>query len=246
MRLAWAGDYLSLFRLRTPPVPLRYAIYGAEGCGRGAAPVARAQLGAKASIVFVDDNPALHGHSINDLPVISFADAVAQKRLFNVAVAMPSVRQRLVEKCAAAGLGFFSIVDPGHLRYADVDVGEGAQLLAHTMITANVRIGRHFHGNIYAYVEHDCEIGDFVTFGPRVNCNGRVIIEDGAYIGAGACLRQGLPGRPLRIGKNATIGMGAVVTRDVPAGDTVVGNPAKTLNRPSVLPKGAGARAKIS
>jgi sugar O-acyltransferase (sialic acid O-acetyltransferase NeuD family) len=226
-------------------VPLRYAIYGAEGCGRGAAPVARAQLGPTADIVFVDDNPGLHGHMVNGVAVVSFATAAAEGRLMNVAVAMPSVRRRLVEKCEAAGLGFFSIIDPGHVRYTDVVVGDGAQFLAHTMITANVRIGRHFHGNIYAYVEHDCEIGDFVTFGPRVNCNGRVIIEDGAYVGAGACLRQGLPNRPLRIGRDAVIGMGAVVTRDVVAGSTVVGNPAKPLTKTPPSLKRPGARLKF-
>jgi sugar O-acyltransferase (sialic acid O-acetyltransferase NeuD family) len=226
-------------------VPDRYAIYGAEGCGRGAAPVARAQLGSDADIVFVDDNPVLHGGTVNGVPVISFAQAAAERRLFNIAVALPATRRLLAARCDNEGLDFFSIVAPDHLRYDDVSVGAGAQFLARTMITANVRIGRHFHGNIYAYVEHDCEIGDFVTFGPRVNCNGRVVIEDGAYIGAGACLKQGLPGAPLVIGRNAVIGMGAVVTKNVPPATTVVGNPARPLGDPARVPKPPGARVKI-
>jgi acetyltransferase-like isoleucine patch superfamily enzyme len=74
-------------------------------------------------------------------------------------------------------------------------------------------------------------IGDFVTFAPGVKCNGNVVIEDHAYIGAGAVIKQGVPGVPLVIGRGAVVGMGAVVTNSVPAGTTVVGNPARAMNK---------------
>ena len=113
----------------------------------------------------------------------------------------------------------------------DVQVGEGAIFSPFTTVTSNVVIGRHFHCNINSYVEHDCVIGDFVTFAPGVQCNGNVHIGDGAYVGAGAMIRQGRPGAPLRIGDEAVIGMGAVVLNDVPAGATVAGNPADAIRR---------------
>jgi acetyltransferase-like isoleucine patch superfamily enzyme len=97
-------------------------------------------------------------------------------------------------------------------------------------LTSNIRIGRHFHANLYSYVEHDCVIGDFVTFAPGVQCNGNIVIEDHAYIGAGAVIKQGKPGQPLIIGRGAVVGMGAVVTKSVAAGATVVGNPARPLS----------------
>ena len=108
---------------------------------------------------------------------------------------------------------------------------QGAILCPFVTLTSNIQIGRHFHANLYSYVEHDCVIGDFVTFAPGVHCNGNVVIEDGAYIGAGAVIKQGLPGKPLVIGAGAVVGMGAVVTKSVPSGATVVGNPASRLNK---------------
>jgi acyl-[acyl carrier protein]--UDP-N-acetylglucosamine O-acyltransferase len=97
------------------------------------------------------------------------------------------------------------------------------------MVTSNAKIGRFFHCNIYSYIAHDCEIGDFVTFAPRVNCNGAVIVEDYAYIGTGAIIRQGTSSRPIVIGKGAVVGMGAVVNKSVPPYTTVIGNPAVEL-----------------
>ena len=91
--------------------------------------------------------------------------------------------------------------------------------------------GRFFHLNIYSYVAHDCRIGDFVTFAPDVHCNGAVIIEDYAYIGTGAMIKQGTPDKPIVIGRAAVVGMGAVVTKSVAPFTTVVGNPAAPLEK---------------
>ena len=70
-----------------------------------------------------------------------------------------------------------------------------------------------------------------MTFAPRVMCNGNVIIEDHVYVGAGAMIRQGRPDQPVIVGEGAVIGMGSVVLNDVPAGTTVVGNPARQLKK---------------
>ncbi len=127
-------------------------------------------------------------------------------------------------RCRDAGIGFLSARSATHVEMDEVEIGEGALLSPYTTVTSNIRIGRHFHLNLYSYVEHDCMIGDFVTFAPSVRCNGNVRIGDGAYVGSGAVIRQGL-----RIGAGATVGMGAVVTKDVPAGETWIGNPARRM-----------------
>lgn len=215
----------------------RYAIFGASGCGRGVMPLARQKLtnlNEPYELVFVDDNPpapACNGHA-----VLSYAEWLAQpatSRHINIAIANSSIREKLVQRCEADGVQFFELRAANVVQLDEVELGEGAILCPFVTLTSNIRIGRHFHANLYSYVEHDCVIGDFVTFAPGVKCNGNIVIEDHAYIGTGAVIKQGKPGEPLVIGRGATVGMGAVVTKSVPSGVTVVGNPARPLVKPA-------------
>jgi sugar O-acyltransferase (sialic acid O-acetyltransferase NeuD family) len=157
----------------------------------------------------------------------AFRDAPANEKKVAVAIAASRARQSVVERCQAAGLSFFEVRAANVVQMDDVEIGEGALISPFVTFTSNIRIGAHFHANLYSYVEHDCVIGDYVTFAPGVRCNGNVHIGDHAYIGAGAVIRQGQLGAPLSIGAGALVGMGAVVTRDVAEGVTVVGNPAR-------------------
>ena len=183
-----------------------------------------------ANLVFVDDNPTvqvLHGQPV--LTYEQFLAADAESKHANIAIADSITRQRLAERCAADGVSFFSVVADNVVTLDNVEIGEGCILSPFVALTSDIRIGRHFHANIFSSVSHDCLIGDFVTFAPGVRCNGNVVIEDHAYVGAGAILKQGKPGEALVIGRGAVVGMGAVVTKNVPSGSTVVGNPARPL-----------------
>jgi sugar O-acyltransferase (sialic acid O-acetyltransferase NeuD family) len=215
----------------------RYAIFGAGGCGRGVMPLARQQLQTalskgEADLVFVDDHPPTS--HVNGQCMLTYAQWMAEpasSRHVCIAIANSQIRERLALQCAADGLEFFEVRAPNVVQMDDVQLGEGAILSPFVTLTSNIRIGQHFHANLYSYVEHDCVIGDFVTFAPGVQCNGNVVIEDHAYIGAGAVIKQGQPEAPLVIGRGALVGMGAVVTKSVPAGATVVGNPARVMNK---------------
>lgn len=211
-----------------------FGIYGVGGCGRGILPVAREQLRdrADAQLVFIDDSAAgqqVNGHDV--LTLKAFMEVPADERNVALAIASSRARETVAERCRAAGASFFEVRASNVVQMDDVQIGEGALISPFVTFTSNIRIGKHFHANLYSCVEHDCVIGDYVTFAPGVRCNGNVSIGDHAYIGAGALIRQGQPGKPLRIGAGAIVGMGAVVTRDVPDGATVVGNPARPLPR---------------
>lgn len=211
-----------------------YAVYGASGYGREVMPLARQQL-AQAGVsperlVFVDDAPG--PEKVNGQRLITYAQFLAQpaaERYAVLAIANSIVREKLAQRCEQDGVQSWTVAAANVVRMDEVSLGEGAILSPFVTLTSNIRIGKYFHANIYSYVAHDCEIGDFVTFAPGVHCNGNIVIEDHAYIGTGAIIKQGQPGKPLVIGRGAVVGMGAVVTKSVPAGVTVVGNPARVM-----------------
>jgi acetyltransferase-like isoleucine patch superfamily enzyme len=80
-----------------------------------------------------------------------------------------------------------------------------------------------------AIIMDDVSLGEGAILCPFVTLTSNMWIEDFAYIGTGAIIKQGSPQKPLVIGCGATVGMGAVVTKDVPSATTVVGNPAKVM-----------------
>jgi acetyltransferase-like isoleucine patch superfamily enzyme len=104
----------------------------------------------------------------------------------------------------------------------NVEIGDDTRIGAFCFIPEMVTIGK------------DCFIGPRVTFtndrypsnhSPKENWE-KTIVEDGANIGAGAMILCGVT-----IGKHAMIGAGTVVTKNVPANETWVGNPARKIAR---------------
>lgn len=229
----------------------RKAIYGPGGFGREL--IFANSRRSSDGICFVSDDPTEIGGRAEGVPIFSleqFAQmersAIADHRsradelripplslyrptMVVIAVADSATRRRLADKVQAAGLIAGDIIAPTVVIGAGVTIGEGAILCDHSTVTASAKIGLHFQCNIYSYVAHDCVIGDFVTLAPRVCVNGNVVLEDDAYIGTGAVIRQGVTGKPLVIDRGAIVGMGAVVTKDVPPYTTVIGSPARVM-----------------
>lgn len=203
---------------------MRLVIIGIGGFGREVVHAARAYVESSDWTVMLADersSPPIFGFPVLSIEEIRDSDRVV------LAIGDGPTRRALMEKYPYLHMG--NVIAPTASFGRDVEIGAGAVFCDHTMVTGSVRIGRQFQCNIYSYVAHDCVIGDYVTFAPRVCCNGNVYIEDDCYIGTGAIIKQGTSERPIIIGKGATVGMGAVVTKDVPAGTVVIGNPARVM-----------------
>lgn len=208
-------------------------IYGASGFGREVMPVARENFSADdCELVFIDDNQELD--EINGVRVLSYSEFLqhdSKEKRVSVAIADGKIRREIEERCYSDGVKAASVNASNNVVSDEVEIGSACILCPFVTLTSNIKIGKSFHANIYSYVAHDCVIGDYVTFAPAVKCNGNVVIKDNAYIGTGAIIKQGKPGKPIIIGEGATVGMGAVVTKSVAAGSVVIGNPAKPLAR---------------
>ena len=213
---------------------LYIGIYGASGFGKEVMPLVREQYPhlSKEQFVFIDDGQA--GTFLNLYPVLSYSNFLANpssEKAVTIAIANSQVREKLAVRLTQDNIQHLAIQASNTVILDEVEIGEGSLLCPFTCLTSNIKIGKFFHANIYSYIAHDCVIGDYVTFAPGVKCNGNIHIQDHAYIGTGAVIKQGTPDEPLIIGRGAIIGMGAVVTKSVPAGVTVVGNPARILEK---------------
>lgn len=127
--------------------------------------------------------------------------------LYLIGAAMPVMRRRINDKVAGYAFQGGRVVFPG------AQLGQGVEL------------GEHVHVLYNAVISHGCKVGDFTTICAGASLGGEVTLESGVLIGMNAVIRHG----GITIGRNATIGMGAVVVDDVPEGTKVVGNPAKPL-----------------
>lgn len=208
-------------------------IYGASGFGSEVLPLIRDQY-PDADLCFIDDAFVTNEYcGFTVYSYQSFLKLASLDRFVVITIANSKVREALIEKLTRDRLNILSVKAPTSILLNNITLGEGSILCHFTHLTSNIKIGKQFQANIYSYVAHDCVIGDYVTFAPRVHCNGNVHIEDHAYIGTGAILKQGTPDKPLIIGRGAVVGMGAVVTKNVAPGVVVVGNPARIIERKS-------------
>lgn len=206
-------------------------IYGSGGFAREVAWLAE-EAGFEI-MGFIDDNPDKIGSLINGIEVFSLEEArfyVSEASLV-IAVGSPQTREKLYFKASSIGFSFATLVHPRVEKSKFIEMGEGTVIAAGSILTTNISLGKHVQINLDCTIGHDVVMEDFATLAPGVHVSGWVRIGKRAYIGTGAVIINGKEGEPIVIGDDATVGAGAVVTREVPPGTTVVGVPAKPLQK---------------
>ncbi len=119
----------------------------------------------------------------------------------------------------------------GYGQYEAIEKSIGNIITAGAVFTNNIRVGNFGVYNLNCTVGHDCCIGDYVSIMPSVNISGNVDVKEGVLIGVGAIILQGSLEKRVIIGSNSTVGAGSVVTKNVDAGLTVVGIPARAIRK---------------
>lgn len=199
-----------------------FILYGASGHGRVI--LDTLEVAGQRVSYFIDDNPDLA--VFEAVPVLSrnAFDQLDENKKWSLIV---SIGNNRIRKEISLGLSmheFGKAIHDKAIVSSKALIGAGTVVMAGAVINANVHIGKHVIINTSASVDHDCSIADYVHISPNATLCGNVTIAEGAHIAAGATL---IPG--ISVGAWSTVGAGAVVLRDVPAGVTVIGNPATII-----------------
>jgi sugar O-acyltransferase (sialic acid O-acetyltransferase NeuD family) len=198
---------------------MKKGIVGAGGFGRevywSLNPIERAN-----TVFFVDDE-YWDGSDEKILPLSRFE---SDKFELVVAIADSLHRERIVNSLPKNTKYFTHIHPTAQIQGEDVTIGEGSIVCAGSIITTNVKIGKHAHINLITTIGHDCVIGDYFTTAPGVQISGNETIGNNVYFGTRSCIKQ-----KLSVCDNVIIGMNAGVVKNITEPGTYVGTPAKKV-----------------
>ncbi len=164
-----------------------------------------------------------HTDSYDGIPVMTreYASTLGPIE-YLLAVASPTDRRRLSAELNELGWVPRQYIHESAMLGVNLSIGQGTMVFPRCSLSSDVIIGDYVLVNGGTAIGHDCNIGSYTALLGGVSVNGNVRVGESVLVGAGAIIH---PGRT--IGCGATIGMGSAVFRDVAAGQTVCGNPAK-------------------
>jgi len=191
---------------------MKLALFGYGGHAREVA----CQIGEEVTF-FVDDEYA------NDVakPISTFNP---KEYMMMVAVADSRDRKAIVDKLPKE-TKYFTFIHPSvQIMDDNIEVGEGSFIGANSILTTNIKLGKHTLLNRGNHIGHDCLIQDYFSAMPNAVVGGNVTISNKVYLGSCANIRE-----KINIIDNTIIGMNAAVVKNIIESGTYVGVPAKKI-----------------
>lgn len=120
---------------------------------------------------------------------------------------------------------YFTFIHPTALIMDEnIEIGEGSFIGAYSILTTNIRLGKHVILNRGNHIGHDCKIGDYFSAMPGAIVSGNVTIYDCVYLGTNSSIKE-----KTSIHSLSTIGMNSGVISNIQEPGTYIGTPAKLI-----------------
>ena len=179
------------------------------------------------TILVADDSPSKDRFANRPTVAVSpIREQLQPDHHYVLGVGYPNSKKALVALADDAGLKpVEGLVHPSAITASGVFLGAGTVVGAFAYLSALSVTGNHVYLGYGTKVGHDTIVGERTSLMPGAFVCGDATVGAGVLIGANATILQGLT-----VGDDATVGAGSVVTKNVPAGSTVVGVPARIVS----------------
>ena len=208
----------------------RIGIFGTSSMAREAGDIAW-ELGLEPVYVARDkaelDAYAFSGQIILESDIDRYQDI-----RYVIGIGDNGIRQRIAQRYTGF-LRFTNLIHPsasfGKGQRELLEAKQGVIVCAGVRLTTNIQVGNFCIFNLNSTISHDVMVDEFVYVAPGAHVLGNVHIEVRAWIGAGVVINQGAESRKRHIGRDTTIGSGAVVVDDCESNAIYVGIPARRI-----------------
>ena len=207
---------------------IQVVVLGSGALARMVGGILKADAGVEL-VGFADANPARHGQTLCELPILGADDMLPELRRRGVSHAViaagePRLRRRLAALLRELNFELANAIHPHAFVAPEAQLGRGVIVLPGAVLADNPAIGDNTFVGQSATIAHDSVIGRDCLIGGRSAIGGEVRIGEAALIGWGAIV-----GPRHSVGAGAVIAAGANVMSDVPENAVAAGNPARVV-----------------
>ena len=181
---------------------------------------------------FIDDNPEIVNARSCEYPVLGnyeylneYISRFPDVYVFNNVNSSIANHKLVSERIDALKVQVPSLIHPD-INTEYVTIGKGTYIPKGCILGCNTVIGNYVTFRYGVIVSHDVKVGDYTFFGPGSVCTSYTVIEPETYIGACSITINGVT-----IGGSSIIGASTLVNKDVSSGTTLIGIPARELDK---------------